>query len=75
MPPLPMARSTSTAVRWSIGGSGDGPALTAPSVIRRARSVHGQMGADGFHLGAADQQVDHVHACPEPDDLTGSVRA
>ena len=75
MPPRDTTRSTSTAAPCSTGGSGDGPAFTAPSAASLARSFTVRWDRTLLILVAADEQVDQVDAGPEPHQLAGAGRA
>ena len=70
-PPRETGRSTSTAWPSSDGGSGEGPAGTAPLAASLARSADGQVRAQGLDPGAASGQVDQLAVGPEPDHRPG----
>ena len=75
MPPLETARSTSTASPSSTGGSGDGPALTAPWATSLARSVTVRWERTVLIRVPPMNRWIRSHVGPEPDDLTGPGRA
>src|SRR5215210_234692 len=69
-PRLLTQRSTSTASPSSTGGSGEGPAGTAPVTSSFGQVVDGQVRPESFDPGAADEQMDQIAVGPKPHELT-----